>query len=1786
MDNHPPPPQPPPYNLCNLTHFTSTLPALPLPTITVPYAVNVFASQPAEVAVHADEWLDNPTPEIDAMMKEWLADADMTWAPKSEEGQFSRTPAHSLSLPRKPLGDLSNMPLASQQTATKAVPSADNHQHQPTAQHTSMPPPQPVKTFSKKRQQQGQQGGPDQPKKKMLKLKTNRQQASSTKEEDILESMEGKRFGVLIAHVFEVHDASVHEEEEERVVEYEVLNELWTETAKLKSNGSLSRVPADVLSRLIQILDTYVKKGNNIRILEEEEERGEKVKEITVLYGFVAALVILHVFAADNLEKSLIVEEVIENMLQFAKFNVAHNIIPAFDPLMETKKTKGKKATERSKRLVGLLCCYLDVLNEFAAKEPLTDSMVLDICAVTIPTFFMEGGSELQLHALNVVRTIFSRYEKHRTLILEDIFTSLAKLPKTKRTLRTYRLPEDNKAIQMVSALVLQLIQCCPSLVKLAIVGTKKGIDLEPQKPQADGESAVTVSDANSYEAAAACALAFMKSFVAKCSTREEDNDYRQILTNFVEDLLMTINLPEWPASQVVLRVLSGILLKNVKKDSKESTVLKTFSIEILGNVTAKVKKEMALAQQWMEVLPGQTQDKDDSVSCICNTRHDDGQFMLDCDECHKWFHGACVGVIPENVPARWFCDTCLIRRKVRSRKNGDTGAAPSIDLSQASLDMSVDEPNEDEKSVDMSIDTREAHEIDVMRQMLLNYLGERTKMDPSVLFSRQFFISQWCHGENDEDKVQDYKSQWEVDSKRSLEIAERNERLLSRDGVMKIVRFLSTKGSLFLSFDSMLNQILGLMNEPLTTFRSKGLKALTAVLEADANTLGDPRVEQAVKGRFWDNAISVRSAAVDLVGKYVLERPEFASQYYPMIAERILDKGVTVRKHVVTILRNMCLGQPHHSLVPTICKKLVTRIGDEDESIKETVLKTFQELWFSPMPKKQDDANSETDSSAAKTLDMPARVDQLIEVVTISSSSQWFIDLLVSLLTKESKESGKHVHAICKVMVSCIVERIFAVDEQNVDQTTQQDQTKRIVRSMPAILHALHLFCQASPDLLVPHITTLHPYMKLLTNDNSEHLTAKNVIGIMESVAPLIEHPDPTFFAAVEKDLEELIYNIALISPLAWSVIAVAAKCLATFVQKLTSHHELVLGIVDRFQTYLDKCRAICTKQELLTPSRVLNAGRALYCLGHICRYYDATPTKKGAATKDPILHKTFNLLVIYAQSISTDLQLRATQAIGSIFVRAPELMLKSHVQTIIRKGLSSESHEVRLQMLLNISDFLAAEEAKALSATAGKNKKKSKKPVKAKAQAKPKGEDELDLDGSVDHNESLDESSHELFVEMDNSDSGVSNTIAQTFLESVLEQCLDTHPRVRTAALNTLAHIQRQGLMHPLQCVPHLVALETDRELAIADKAHRLLMTINEKYPSFLHNRFIDGIKLSYTFQKNTWGTCTALAPNSELPLSVLAQLYTLFSDKRTTRNFFLSSIIRLFEKCTSSEETDINFFRYLAELILSLPYTYADEVLSIIYYINRSVSFVGGTALVALETFFKKSKSNDKNPPAVAEDKLKISSMIMILLVLKHTLKRAYKLTDSRCKAYSPTETVKAREGKITEAPVIEFTADSSPFATITCDFDVDDMPALKTHYKEFKQVMREDEGDFDLKESTAKKSAAAKGRPRGRPRKVKAAEEEAEAEVEGEGDSEERSPVAQRTRPPARRTTRAKAKREESEESEEGQSEDGGAATKTKKNPAARKKRAAPARKATKRRRIGGDDDDSNDGDFVG
>ena len=60
---------------------------------------------------------------------------------------------------------------------------------------------------------------------------------------------------------------------------------------------------------------------------------------------------------------------------------------------------------------------------------------------------------------------LFSKYENHRKLLLDDILASIARLPSSKRSLRTYRLNMATH-IQMLTALVLQLIQCTVVLPK------------------------------------------------------------------------------------------------------------------------------------------------------------------------------------------------------------------------------------------------------------------------------------------------------------------------------------------------------------------------------------------------------------------------------------------------------------------------------------------------------------------------------------------------------------------------------------------------------------------------------------------------------------------------------------------------------------------------------------------------------------------------------------------------------------------------------------------------------------------------------------------------------------------------------------------------------------------------------------------------------------------------------------------------------------------------------------------------------------------------------------------------------------------------------------------------------------------------------------------------------------------------------------------------------------------------------------------------------------------------
>lgn len=68
----------------------------------------------------------------------------------------------------------------------------------------------------------------------------------------------------------------------------------------------------------------------------------------------------------------------------------------------------------------------------------------------------------LKFFALDILKHIFSSYPKHRRWIFEEILTSLGSLT-TMDGIRRYRL-RDNRSIHVISALFMQLVQCCSSI--------------------------------------------------------------------------------------------------------------------------------------------------------------------------------------------------------------------------------------------------------------------------------------------------------------------------------------------------------------------------------------------------------------------------------------------------------------------------------------------------------------------------------------------------------------------------------------------------------------------------------------------------------------------------------------------------------------------------------------------------------------------------------------------------------------------------------------------------------------------------------------------------------------------------------------------------------------------------------------------------------------------------------------------------------------------------------------------------------------------------------------------------------------------------------------------------------------------------------------------------------------------------------------------------------------------------------------------------------------------------
>ncbi|XP_051216494.1 sister chromatid cohesion protein SCC2 isoform X1 [Lolium perenne] len=1320
---------------------------------------------------------------------------------------------------------------------------------------------------------------------------------------------------------------------------------LVNEITYVRSKQMLHETPMDTLMSLLHVIDRQIRcsQGLSIDVKENADAIDAEHLVFSALESIHAALAIM---TNRDMPKQLYREELIERIIDFSRHQIMDCMAasnPTFRALykpagnvtndgdedeedmengpaskkrrtasnLSARKSSANKVSPPIKSAVQKLCLILGFLKELLITVRLSDSCIMQLVKTCFTTFLVENMQLLQLKAISVICTVFSSYTQHRSYLVDETLQLVRKLQFSKNAIRTYHLAdEEQKQIQMITALLIHLVQFSAN-----VPDSLKGPVNWSTIIDASVDASYPIS---CHEAATeACCLFWTNVLQRFTAAKTQDmSEAKGIIENLVQDLLTVLNLPEYPAAASILEVLCVLLLQNAGLQSKDTSA-RCFAIDLLGGIASRLKRDSVIcSKEKLWILQELTDTDNDSSKilknkcCVCLGGRG---INMACDTCGRCFHADCMGACSqENLQPDSVCLLCFCKQQL------------SVLQSYYELQNKEKSKRTSTSHKKKSATPDEVTVVDTVQQILLNYLQEAGPQDDGNLFSRWFYLCMWYkEDQHSQEKIIYYLSR--LKSKEILRDSGTGS-VLSRDWAKKVCLALGQKNSFSRGFDKILSLLLASLRENSPVIRAKALRAVSSIVEADPEVLGDKRVQSAVEGRFCDSAISVREAALELVGRHIASHPDVGLKYIEKVAERIKDTGVSVRKRAIKIIRDLCASNPNADTTNAFVE-IISRVNDDESSVQDLVCKTFYELWFDEPS--GSDKHLVADGSSVP-MEIAKKTEQIVDMLRKMPSHQPLVTIIKRSLTLDflppsSKATGisssmmASLRKRCELICKRLLERILQVEE-GADNETK-------IRTLPYVL-VLQAFCIVDPTLCTPvtdpsqFVVTLQPYLKNQADSKSTARLLESIIFVIDAVIPLIRKPPQTVVEELEQDLKQMIVRHSFLT-----VVHACIKCLSALSNAAGRGPRLLEYLVNIFYKHLSSSSS---------DSQLL--GRSLFCLGLLLRYGYKLMVASENQLDFPKILDLLKRRYLYKEDFS--LKVRALQTLGYILIAKPEFMLQTDILNLIEASLSSGvDYRMKIQGLQNLYEYLRDAESQLTADSTGK----------PNVPYATNGGSEVPVAAGA-------------------GDTNICGGIIQLYWNSILERSLDTNDQVRQAALKIVEIVLRQGLVHPITCVPHLIALETDPVEGNSKLAHHLLMNMNEKYPSFFESRLGDGLQMSFRFFEAIVSNHNMVATNMKAnPIAFvkpgISRIYRLIRANRNSRNKFVHSIVRKFVSDNRSYPT-IGFLVYCVEVLASLPFTSPDEPLYLVYDINRLIQIRAG----AIESNLKNWTTMDQQQDVV--------------------------------------------------------------------------------------------------------------------------------------------------------------------------------------------------------------------------
>ncbi|KAJ9148889.1 Sister chromatid cohesion protein [Pleurostoma richardsiae] len=705
------------------------------------------------------------------------------------------------------------------------------------------------------------------------------------------------------------------------------------------SLGCFADVPLDDLLRIQRLCEGAVRYLEDLDLRIDQSSGSSEVDQwLQQLHDVDCALraarTSFWIMSGGREDKQLYSEDTSQNYAKLLR-NVMDAII---EPITEMRSSKDHGEAETAFRLLAphkktiatVFTSYqrlLSVTASLVSTIELPEMVINMLESVASHLIFIENArmekdsvmgipkfDGIRLVAMDLLSQIFLRDPSQRKSIINDILSSLDRLGK--QNARQFKLA-DGGSIQVVSALIMGLIQASATKLddrkgnRSKLMQSVEGDSAEEDgdDPMSKGNSHTDTSTIKSEEHAAAqhsVAVSELRSFSeplvktaianasyvvnfivdrASKSTKSGETPYRNLFDQFIEDFTTCLDLPEWPAAELLLRVLAGVMIK-LSENDKTAAPVKNMALDALGAMGASISKLRSHLRK-------------SSTSLEAAEQNELGVFLADLASSSLESRLGREAVITWSGPYR------VALEYLEDRRSEDPHIGSAVSLLMAEWAEQIFTSYDDCKDDDDGRD----QELGKLAYRLRMMIQDRRWLSREYTFSA---------------------------------VSSSQGRLSYGIALMHTTFCEAFPRILGILLRSMASDQATVRSKSLKSV-NQVLETDPTILDADPTTI------QLILQCSSDPSPQVRDSALGLIGKCIDLRPALQETTIPTILERFTDAGVGVRKRAMKLAKEIYLRNPKKSVRGAIASNLLHRVQDPDEGVRDIARQVIEEIWIHP---------------------------------------------------------------------------------------------------------------------------------------------------------------------------------------------------------------------------------------------------------------------------------------------------------------------------------------------------------------------------------------------------------------------------------------------------------------------------------------------------------------------------------------------------------------------------------------------------------------------------------------------------------------------------------------------------------------------------------------------------------------------------------------------------------------------------------------------------------------------